>query len=450
MLHPSNSEEVYPVRSSLFFVLVLLLHARLTVAQDHEHHQVMAPADTVKGHDKTIGGVIRSIPMSMEGSGTGWIPELSPMHMFKTEYGAWTSMMHGSVFLRYTKQGGPRGMAAWSSPNWFMGSFQRALGTRHQIMFRAMISLDRVTEGGDGYPLLLQSGETWMGSRLVDFQHPHDVFSELSVAWSAELNESVRVFAYLAYPGEPALGPAAFMHRPSSAALPDAPISHHWQDATHISFGVATLGFVWERIKVDASIFTGREPDENRFDFDRPRFDSRSARLSANPAKEVSFQVSRGVIRNPEGDGSDVTRTTASILFASRVGPASTLTAALIWGQNDEHHGRTNSYLLEASSTWEKFIIATRAELVEKPREELGISVDPDRLERVGQWAVSLARSAGALDGFDFFVGIQATTYMLSSDLRPLYGSPVSFQAFLRLTPQSHEMGSNPDRHSAH
>ena len=437
------------MRFSLFIVLVLLLPARLTMAQDHDHHQVMAPADTVREDDKIIGGVIRSIPMAMEGSGTGWIPELSPMHMFMTEYGPWTSMMHGSVFIRYTKQGGPRGMAAWSSPNWFMGSFHRALGSRHQIMFRAMISLDRVTEGGDGYPLLLQSGETWMGSRLVDFQHPHDVFSELSVAWSSKLSESVTAFAYLAYPGEPALGPAAFMHRPSSAALPDAPISHHWQDATHISFGVATLGFVWKRIKLDASLFTGREPDENRFDFDRPRFDSRSARISANPTKEVSVQVSRGIIRNPEGDGSDVTRTTASILLSSKIGP-STLTAALIWGQNDEHHGRTNSYLIEASSTLGKFIIATRAELVEKPREELGISIDHERLERVSQWSVSLARWAVSLGGFDFSVGIQATTYALSTGLRQFYGSPVSFQGFLRLTPESHEMGSNPDEHSAH
>jgi hypothetical protein len=36
------------------------------------------------------------------------------------------------------------------------------------------------------------------------------------------------------------------MHRPSQHD-PDAPIGHHWQDSTHITFGVATLGAVAQR-----------------------------------------------------------------------------------------------------------------------------------------------------------------------------------------------------------
>src|SRR5690606_17825074 len=109
---------------------------------------------------------------------------------------------------------------------------------------------------------------------LVDHQHPHDLFSELSVAYTYMISDDVDVFAYLGYPGEPAFGPVAFMHRPSSLYNPDAPISHHWQDATHILFGVGTLGFRYKAFKMDGSLFTGTEPDEDRYNFDTPRFNS--------------------------------------------------------------------------------------------------------------------------------------------------------------------------------
>ena len=49
---------------------------------------------------------------------------------------------------------------------------------------------------------------------------------------------------------------------------PDAPISHHWQDSTHITFGVVTLGAVWHNLKIEGSTFKGREPDEDRYDFE--------------------------------------------------------------------------------------------------------------------------------------------------------------------------------------
>ena len=56
---------------------------------------------------------------------------------------------------------------------------------------------------------------------------------------------------------------------------PDAPIGHHWQDSTHVTFGVATAGLVGPALagcKIEGSIFTGREPDEDRYDFDQPAF----------------------------------------------------------------------------------------------------------------------------------------------------------------------------------
>ncbi len=163
-----------------------------------------------------------------------------------------------------------------------------------------MFSLDPITAGGEGYPLLFQTGESYKNQPLVDRQHPHDLFSELSVSYSQALSSKSDVFAYVGYPGEPALGPAAYIHRPSGFFNPDAPLTHHWVDATHITFGVATLGVRYGNVKIEGYSFTGREPDENRYDFDKPLFDSWSGRLSYNLTASWALQASHGFIKQPE------------------------------------------------------------------------------------------------------------------------------------------------------
>ena len=67
-------------------------------------------------------------------------------------------------------------------------------------------------------------------------------------------------FVYAGLPGEPALGPPAFMHRASGVRIPEAPISHHWLDSTHITMGVVTLGVQQGAWKFEVSRFNGREP----------------------------------------------------------------------------------------------------------------------------------------------------------------------------------------------
>src|SRR5262249_49813050 len=157
------------------------------------------------------------------------------------------------------------------------------------LNLRAMVSPDPFM-GRGGYPLLLQTGETADGKApLIDRQHPHDLVMELSSSWSHRWSDDGSVFVYLGYPGEPAFGPPAFMHRLSGMDDPAAPITHHWLDSTHVVFGVATAGVVLGDWKIDASQFTGREPDQNRFDFDAPKFDSTSARVSWNPGSRWSL-----------------------------------------------------------------------------------------------------------------------------------------------------------------
>lgn len=71
------------------------------------------------------------------------------------------------------------------------------------------------------------------------------------------------------------------MHRTSGIDNPEAPISHHWLDSTHITFGVVTAGAVVNDWKFEASAFRGREPDQYRYDIERPALDSYAGRDAA-------------------------------------------------------------------------------------------------------------------------------------------------------------------------
>src|SRR5206468_6723046 len=142
------------------------------------------------------------------------------------------------------------------------------------IGIRTMLSLDP-SIGKSGYPLLFETGETANGrDPLIDRQHPHDLFMELAASYSRNLGPDSSAFVYVGLPGEPALGPPTFMHRLSGMDNPDAPLNHHWMDSTHITFGVATLGYVWKDFKIDASAFNGREPDQNRWNIETRQLDS--------------------------------------------------------------------------------------------------------------------------------------------------------------------------------
>ena len=302
-----------------------------------------------------------------------------------------------------------------------------------------MVSLDRLTEGGNGYPLLFQTGESWKGEPLVDRQHPHDLFSELAVAYSHQAGENVSLFLYLGLPGEPALGPPAFMHRPSASHVPDAPLGHHWQDATHISFGVATAGIHHRDLKVDGSIFTGREPNENRFNIDKPRFDSYSIRFSLNPSASVALQTSIGFLKSPEATepNIDVWRSTASLLHVYPIDTEKILETALVWGMNKPTgENAEHSVLAESEYTVGRQSVYTRLEFVEKTGADLRLSGFEDRRFSVRAFTLGIARELFILGDLSASFGLQGTAYAVQSDLRPFYGdTPFSIEVFLKLSP---------------
>jgi hypothetical protein len=390
----------------------------------------------------------RNLPMSRNGSGTGWNPDASPMYMWMKQTNKTDWMFHGSLFLRYTNQdifsAGSRGADKIDAPNWFMTMMNKKIGNKGLLNATAMISLDRITEGGNGYPLLFQSGETWKGQRLIDRQHPHDLFSALSIGYTQMINNDIDITAYVGYPGEPALGSTAFMHRVSAMNNPDAPLGHHWQDATHITFGVATMGVRYKNFKAEGSIFTGREPDENRYDFDKARFDSYSYRLSFNPTENWALQFSQGFINSPEASepDEDVTRTTASVLYAKKIDIDKHFSAAAIWGLNDKGvDHKEHSFLLEGNYQCMKNAFYSRYEYIQKSKEELDLDgTYPHRNFNIHALTAGYNRQLINFKNMDLVGGTQVTVYGVDKDLQALYGkTPVAFQLYLQLRPSLHK-----------
>lgn len=394
------------------------------------------------------------MPMAAMGSGTTWQPSSAPMYMAHKQSGDWLIMWHYNVVAGINSQGGPRGVTKVESANWFMPMAYRKLGNG-TLQLRGMFSLEPFTFPPGGSPLLFQTGETYKGQPLIDRQHPHELFMELSAQYTLPLGERGTWFAYFGYPGEPALGPVAFMHRMSASENPAATLAHHLQDSTHISFGVFTTGFTYRWLKLEGSVFNGREPDENRYDFDSHKWNSRSARLSIAPNRNWTMQLSHGFLRSPEGQepDTDVRRTTASVHY-NRPLNRGNLASAFIWGRNHtsspgEVHN-LNGYTFESTLNFrEQNYLYTRLELVDKnellraaDRALLGISDDHPSF-RIGAFTFGGARDVVTNKKVSFAVGSDVTFYSKPAVLDQLYGShPVSWKLFLRLRPAKMDMSS--------
>ena len=399
--------------------------------------------------------MIKPLGVSMDrmGSGTTWIPDGVSLPSVQRVAGAWFFMYHGFVFAQYDHQGGPRGADQFGSLNWAMLMASRNLaGGRFQV--RTMLSLDPATVTKRGYPLLLQSGETYQGQPLVDRQHPHEFWMELGMMYERPISRSVGVSLYAAPSGEPALGPVAFMHRPSAMDDLAAPLSHHWQDATHTSFGVLTGGFFGHRWKVEGSVFNGREPNEDRWDFDRIRLDSYSARLTINPDSSWSLSAGYGYLKSPETLRPDESlhRLTASALHGRRLGMSGQWATALIWGANRAEGRSRHAFTLESEAILDRSnTILGRLELVEKTAEDLVLPAGPGGFAPESTFsiaAISLGfiREAARISGATLGVGIRGTVNFVPTALEPAYGSrtPAGIMIFVRLRPY-HRAGSMDD-----
>ena len=394
-------------------------------------------------HSNTMSTGPLGIPETRLGSGTSWLPDASPMHAAHFKAGAWALMLHGEGFLQYNRQSGIRGDAQVDLIDWTMLAASRDVaGGRLQL--RGMVSTDPWGVGPGGYPLLLQTGESNRGRPLVDHQHPHDLFMELAALYERPLARGVGLSVYLAPVGEPAVGPVAFPHRPSASNDPLAPIGHHWQDGTHITFGVVTAGVFTHAAKLEASVFNGREPDEHRtnFDYAGRRLDSFSARLMLNPGARWSFSSWIAYLRSPEAlhPEESLHRVGAAALTVQPLGARGTWASAIIYGANRQlGSGRTtNSVTLESNVDLDGTnAVFIRTEYVRKSAEELVIpSATGATAYDLGVLVVGYHRAIAAAHGALLGLGARGSVNLLPAALESLYGSrrPLGFAVFLSVS----------------
>jgi hypothetical protein len=328
-----------------------------------------------------------------------------------------------------------RGEKQFFTPSQYMFMARRETG-KGILGLRGMISADPLLIGGNGYPNLFQTGETYLGQPLKDRQHPHDLFMEIAASYSVPIGGGSdgrrnRAFLYFAPVGEPPIGMAAFQHRPSAWDNPAAPITHHWFDGTHITFGVATLGATFsDKWKLELSQFTGREPNENRYNFDAMRFDSTAARVTFNPNRNWSFQTSYAFLRNPETlEPGSQHRLTVSAQYNKAMANGN-FAGLLAYSRNIKGDHSPDGWLLEGAYTRGRWIGFGRWENVAK--DEL---VDvPHGNYRINKFSLGATYNFQQNRNVEQGLGASLDFYHYPSALNAQYGSnPVGFSVFYRL-----------------
>ncbi len=379
---------------------------------------------------------LSQLPSPHTGSGTAWQPASVAAQEWMLMRGGWEFMAHGAIFVDYNQQGGPRGAGKAESVNWGMLMEQHRLGAG-TILLRQMFSGESLTSPHPGFPELFQTGETYHGEPLVDHQHPHNLFAELSLFYRLPLTRRLSWELYGGPSAEPALGPVTYMHRQSASELPLAPLGHHLQDSTHTSFGVVTSGFVIERVKIEASAFNGREPNEERWSMQLGALDSWSGRVSAAPSHDWTAQYSIGRLEHPEAlEPGSQWRQTASLEYNRPLGGGNWATS-VIWGRVHKLATGTNlnSYLLESTLNFRRRNYAfSRLELVDK--DELFPEALVHPAYRIGAYTFGGERDLIQDRAWQLGLGADVTFYSKPAALDAAYGNrPVSFQIFLRMRP---------------
>jgi hypothetical protein len=393
-----------------------------------------------QGMQMQMGGATGTITENVlrhEASGTSLEPGALVPPMLMRMTGNWMLMVHGVAFVADQQQSGPRGHDKSFSVNWWMPMAQRDFGSG-QLTLRTMISLEAATVTGRYYPELFQQGETAFGKPIVDGQHPHNFFMEIAGIYDQRFGEKMLLTLYAAPVGDPSLGPVAFPHRASASEDQLAPLGHHLEDSTHISYDVVTAGMSAggaRGARVEASGFHGREPDENRWHVQAGAVDSWSGRLSVVPDAHWIGQYSLGRLHSPEAlhPEEDILRQTASV--SCHYGNATALDAMILWGRNHTVGSAedANGYLLEATlhlrgrqSLW------TRIEDVDRTSDLLG-AANETVIGRVQAYTGGYAHTLGTWKPVAAEIGVQGTGYSTPASLIPEYRAhPWGVAAFVK------------------
>src|SRR5580692_6654868 len=427
-------------RAVLYFLAIGVL-AIASRAQNTDHDMVMPGQDQSAQTTPASQGMnmndaaLSSMPSFHASSGTAWQPASVTDPMWMIMHGGWEFMFHGTVFITYNQQGGSRGEGKAESTNYLMAMEQHRLGAG-TLLFRQMFSAESLTSPHPGFPLLFQTGETYHGQPLIDHQHPHNVFAELSVLYTLPFNGKISWLLYGGPSAEPALGPVTYIHRASASENPEAPLGHHLQDSTHTSFGVVTTGLVIDRYKLEGSAFNGHEPNEERWSIQPAALASWSVRGSVAPNRNWTAQYSIGHLDHPEAlEPWNQWRETASVEYNHPLAAGNWATS-VVWGRVHEIGTgiHLNGYLLESTLNFlRRDYVYTRMELVDK-NELFPPAEEPSY--RIGAYTFGGTRDLAQTRAYQLGLGADVTVYSKPGVLDAAYGNfPVSFQVFLRIRP---------------
>ena len=432
----------------LLLVVFLTLSPRVDaqdVSQDQHQHDSTPQAQqpTMGQHEHGMADMQphadHEMQMEREASGTAWLPDETPMYAIHAQRGPWLLMAHENAFVQFLHESGPRGNDQYGSINWVMGMAHRDAGPG-RLLLRGMFSAEPWSIQGCGYPDLLASGEQCEGEKIHDRQHPHDFVMEISGEYDAPLSGSVRWQVYGGPAGEPALGPVGFPHRISALPNPLAPISHHWLDSTHITYGVVTGGVYGGRWKAEGSVFNGREPDETRTNIDFAALDSVSGRVWFLPTSRIALQLSAGRLTEAEAaehgePRADVSRTTASLTYHSAPMHNSIWATTIAWGRNEESGHGSNAFLAETSLTlhdadsW-----FGRFEIAGKTAHDLALGDSRDETFTVAKIQAGYTRYMQAWQGLKPGIGGALSAGLVPRRLEPAYGRRVNTGAAVYVT----------------
>src|SRR5690348_8482302 len=406
--------------------------------------QQMGQGHNMGGMNMTMSTAAKQL--MQEVSGTSVDPASAPMamRMKMLMRSGWNLGFMGNAFLTETQQTGPRGADKLYSTNMAMFSAEHAIG-RGAFVAEAMFSLEPATVSERQYPLLFQTGETAFGAPIEDGQHPHNFFMGLGMHYARPLGDNTIFEAYFAPVGDPALGPLAYPHRASAAEIPEAPIGHHWEDSTHISYDVVTVGLKHNFVRLEASGFHGAEPGEDRWEISGGAIDSWSGRLLLMPTANWVAQVSVGRLAHPEAlERGDVVRTTGSVEYSRPMG-ASNWSTSFVFGRNHKTAtaADTNALLLESVVPFrgENFFTG-RWELVDKDElfaaqpgvEQQLLNTAGTDTFRIGAYTVGYTRYFQVFSPVRTGFGANFTTYTLPDAIVPFYGEhPFGVNVYLHL-----------------
>ena len=397
----------------------------------------MAKGETPTTGARPMSGTLGGYPITREASGTAWQPDASEHAGAHAMRGDWMLMGHALINGVYDWQQGPRGDARGFISGMVMAMARRNFAGGDAAQFRVMFSPDPLM-GKRGYPLLLASGETADGATpLVDRQHPHDLFMELSASYGHRISDQDSLFVYAGLPGEPAFGPPAFMHRLSIMDSPEAPISHHWLDSTHIVFGVVTAGYVHGTWKVEVSRFKGREPDQRRYGFERPKLDSTAARLSWNPSRNLALEASWAHAKDVEqlAPGEAQTKWSASAIYTVRLGAQSWWSSTLAWGRRRSEGQDLDAAIVESALKLdEAWTLFGRGEWTQNDELTQGAGHHGPVFD-VAKASVGAVRDWRLADHLRLGLGALYAVNFVPAGLKVLYGGgePRGAMAFVRL-----------------